>query len=191
MNETKERIIAIATRLFTEMSYRAISFDHIAKEANVSKVTMYKYFESKDRLIEAVLRQRIADVDQSLTAAIHGKNPGMDQVREIFNWYERWFSEPDFQGCPILGALWEFKKEPDIARLVAQQQDNLFERIHDTLTNVAPPSMINHLSRQFICVINGAIIRAQAGRKGVAAEEAWECARQLIEYAVIGRSISI
>lgn len=58
-NETKRnQILAAATQLFTEQGYAATSMVLIAKQADVSKQTVYSHFGSKDDLFAASIEQK-------------------------------------------------------------------------------------------------------------------------------------
>jgi AcrR family transcriptional regulator len=47
----RDRILAVAGRLFYRDGYRAIGVDRVIGEAEVAKATFYKHFPSKDDLI--------------------------------------------------------------------------------------------------------------------------------------------
>ena len=49
--ETRERISDIATALFFERGFDAVTLDEIALAANVSKMTVFNYFARKEELI--------------------------------------------------------------------------------------------------------------------------------------------
>ncbi len=51
----RDDILATATRLFGEHGYHAVGVDRIRDEAEVSKMTLYHHFPSKEALVEAVL----------------------------------------------------------------------------------------------------------------------------------------
>jgi TetR/AcrR family transcriptional regulator, mexJK operon transcriptional repressor len=57
-----EHIIEVATRLFLESSFEAISIDLIAETARVSKQTFYARFPSKEALYSAVIRKGVNDL---------------------------------------------------------------------------------------------------------------------------------
>ena len=58
-NETKRKqILVSATLLFTEQGYAATSMDLIAKQAEVSKQTVYSHFGSKEELFSAAIQQK-------------------------------------------------------------------------------------------------------------------------------------
>ena len=61
--ERREQIVAAATRAFARSGFAATSLDDIAAEAGVSRVILYRHFESKTELYQAVLeraRSRLA-----------------------------------------------------------------------------------------------------------------------------------
>ena len=52
-----DRILNAATELFCHRGFTATGVDTIASEAGTAKSTLYAHFESKERLIEAVLER--------------------------------------------------------------------------------------------------------------------------------------
>ncbi|HVO00910.1 MAG TPA: TetR/AcrR family transcriptional regulator [Candidatus Cybelea sp.] len=84
--EKTERILDAAGNLFREQGYGAVSMDQIAREAGVSKATVYAHFESKDRLFATMVQvscqayaegvmpalTEMADVKQALTEIARG-----------------------------------------------------------------------------------------------------------------------
>src|SRR5690348_16375108 len=53
--ERHEQILSAATRAFARSGYAATSLDDVAAEAGVSRVILYRHFESKSDLYRAVL----------------------------------------------------------------------------------------------------------------------------------------
>lgn len=62
-----DRIIAAGRRLFFEKGFVKVSTDMLAKEASVSKATLYKYFPSMTAVLRAVVEAE-ADVFESGTS---------------------------------------------------------------------------------------------------------------------------
>lgn len=54
----RKLILDAATMLFTEQGYSSTSMDLIAKNAGVSKQTVYSHFGSKDELFSAAIKQK-------------------------------------------------------------------------------------------------------------------------------------
>lgn len=57
----KERIIDVATRLFSSKGFDATSVDEIAKEAGINKAMIYYYFSSKEGLLNSIIRKSVND----------------------------------------------------------------------------------------------------------------------------------
>lgn len=55
LTEKQRQIVDAACKLFTEQGYEVTSMDKVAAEANVSKRTVYSYFESKEDLFCSVM----------------------------------------------------------------------------------------------------------------------------------------
>ena len=51
----RERVVVVASRLFLDEGYGATGMDAIAKEADVSKATVYSYYEDKSSLFADVM----------------------------------------------------------------------------------------------------------------------------------------
>lgn len=82
----KDDIITTALRLFNSYSYNSIGVDRIISESGVAKMTFYKYFPSKEKLIEECLLLRNSLLQNSLTAAISKEdetNP-LARIKAIF-----------------------------------------------------------------------------------------------------------
>jgi AcrR family transcriptional regulator len=64
--ERREQVLAAATRAFARAGFAATSLDDIAEAAGISRVLLYRHFESKTDLYRAVLDRAVA----RLTAAV-------------------------------------------------------------------------------------------------------------------------
>ncbi len=53
---TKQKILESALRLFSKKGYLGATTREIAKEAGVAEVTLFRHFQSKERLLEGVLK---------------------------------------------------------------------------------------------------------------------------------------
>ncbi len=74
--ERRELLLAAATRAFARRGFAATSLDDVAREAGVSKVILYRHFESKADLYRAVLRRS----EERLTAAVGEGEFTMDTI---------------------------------------------------------------------------------------------------------------
>ena len=66
----RERILEAAGRCFAERGVKGATMDEIAVAADVSKPFIYKHFEGKDLLVEAVLAEALATWEERTGEAI-------------------------------------------------------------------------------------------------------------------------
>lgn len=59
--DKKQLILDTATKMFYKQGYKKTKMEDIASKANVSKVTIFKYFESKKKLAHVVVIKAIRD----------------------------------------------------------------------------------------------------------------------------------
>jgi AcrR family transcriptional regulator len=78
-------IVAAALQLFADRGFAATRLEDVATVAGVSKGTVYLYFESKEQLFEAVVREAVAPNiarAEALVDAFEGSTP--DLLRAFF-----------------------------------------------------------------------------------------------------------
>jgi AcrR family transcriptional regulator len=64
--ERREQILAAATRAFARAGFAATSLDDVAAEAGVSRVILYRHFDSKTDLYRAVLDRACARLAEAV-----------------------------------------------------------------------------------------------------------------------------
>ncbi len=74
--EKTEKILEAAGQLFREQGYGAVSMDQIARDAGVSKATVYAHFESKERLFAAI-------IENGCTAYAQGIVPEVKELEDV------------------------------------------------------------------------------------------------------------
>jgi AcrR family transcriptional regulator len=91
IKERKERekelrrlsILDSAQKLFFELGYDQTSVSKIAEEAELSKGTVYLYFESKEDLLLAVNTRGIETLENYLLNTDSNKKPGIEQIYDL------------------------------------------------------------------------------------------------------------
>jgi TetR/AcrR family transcriptional repressor of mexJK operon len=74
--EARRKILEAATDVFLTIGYSNASMDTIARQAKVSKNTIYNHFESKDGLFEAIIHEQCQTLLEPLfTPAIRNAEP--------------------------------------------------------------------------------------------------------------------
>ncbi|GAA1653700.1 TetR/AcrR family transcriptional regulator [Actinoplanes couchii] len=77
--QTRARISQIATRLFLEHGFGAVTVADVAREAGVSTVTVFKHFPRKEDL----LLDRAEDAVQMLRSAVRDRPAGTDVLDSL------------------------------------------------------------------------------------------------------------
>ena len=78
--ETRERLLDAAAKVFRDKGYAGARLADIAERAGMHTPGVYYYFPSKEDLVEEVLRVGVArarDIDRHFTA---GRYPGLPEV---------------------------------------------------------------------------------------------------------------
>ncbi len=73
-NSGLQRIVATARRHFFAYGFRAVTMDDIAREIGMSKKTLYAHFPGKSALVEAVLLDKIRDIETDLKQISSGSS---------------------------------------------------------------------------------------------------------------------
>jgi AcrR family transcriptional regulator len=109
----RDRILATADDLFRRHGIRGVGVELIAAEAGTNKMTLYRYFESKDQLIAEWMRGIIAQKEAAWDEIVaqHPDDPGA----QLVSWSRRTgaaLAQMEERGSAILNALAELP-EPD------------------------------------------------------------------------------
>ena len=111
MNDTKERILTTALRLFARDGYEAVSVSDIAQALGMTKGALYKHYKNKRDLFDSMI-QRMLELDSSAARqygmpeqAFQADESGYDQVdwdelRQFILAQFRFWTEDGF-ACPL------------------------------------------------------------------------------------------
>ena len=83
----KEKIIKKATEMFLKLGFKSVTMDDIACEMCISKKTIYKYFNNKEKLIEEgteVVHQKIHMLMDEVVAQNHNAIAENFEIRKMF-----------------------------------------------------------------------------------------------------------
>ncbi|MFD6528435.1 TetR/AcrR family transcriptional regulator [Streptomyces sp. NPDC060184] len=80
---TRHRLLTVATDLFLERGFDQVSVAEIAEAADVSKMTVFNYFGSKEDLICAPLEEHLDDVPRAVRERAPGES-ALAAVRRQF-----------------------------------------------------------------------------------------------------------
>lgn len=100
----RENIIQAASEKMRLLGIRSVSIDDICSELGMSKKTFYVYFETKDALIDALLRRR----EEALVAEVERKTKNKQVVDLLLNLMKVLKDLKDVRQVPPL--LYDLKK---------------------------------------------------------------------------------
>jgi AcrR family transcriptional regulator len=92
----RRQILDAALACFDRRGLHATTTDDIVAEAGLSTGTIYRYFDSKDAIIEAIAAERHARERSLLAAALVGDDPRAS-LRSFLERYFDWLGDPDEQ----------------------------------------------------------------------------------------------
>ncbi len=171
--EKRQQIVETAYALFKRFGFHATGIDRIIAEADVAKMTMYRHFPNKDRLIVEVLDHRARRFERQLDRLAEQATTPDQMIATIFDWHERWFQSSDFHGCLFAHALAEFG-DPDhpVFKAVTSQKMGLQHRMRRILEEAMPADRAEGLATTMLMLLEGATLLAQMGNGETAILEA-------------------
>lgn len=188
----KEDIIQTALDLFNRFSYGSIGVDRIILESGVAKMTFYKYFTSKEKLIEACLIRRNENIQSAILSELdsYQSEDYLGRIKAIYNWYLEWFKSEDFNGCMFQKASVEILRQyPSVMQPIENYRlwlSSLSEDLFIKL-NVSQP---NVLSSMFINILDGMTVYANMSQNYEQIEESWSYIERLIILDQSSRNFS-
>src|SRR6202012_121606 len=91
--DTRERILAVAERLFREIGYTKTTVADIAKVLKMSPANVYRFFDSKKAIHEGVARGLMGEVEVAAQAITAKRGPAAAKLRELLTTIHRMNSE--------------------------------------------------------------------------------------------------
>jgi AcrR family transcriptional regulator len=113
MLSARERILDTAYDLFSRHGVRAVGVDRIIATSGVAKMSLYRHFHSKDALVLAFLQEREKrwTMEWLHAEANRRADDGAGRMLAIFDVFDEWFRQNDFEGCSFINVLLEFSDD--------------------------------------------------------------------------------
>jgi TetR/AcrR family transcriptional regulator, transcriptional repressor for nem operon len=123
---TRDHIVEAADQLFYRQGYEHTSFSDIADAVQISRGNFYYHFKSKDEILDAVIRVRLANTQTMLEQwEIEGKQPA-DRIRRFIHiLIANWASIKRY-GCPVGTLCTELAKLDHASQAEANKLFTLF-----------------------------------------------------------------
>jgi AcrR family transcriptional regulator len=88
-SDTRERILVAAERLFREIGYQKTTVADIAKTLRMSPANVYRFFDSKKAIHEAVARSLMGEVEVEAQRIANTPGPAAPRLRELLTTVHR------------------------------------------------------------------------------------------------------
>lgn len=135
-----QELLAAALDLFVERGYAAARLDDVAARAGVSKGTLYLYFENKEELFKAVVREHLVSALAEAEDYIErSAGSSRDLLRTfILSWWER-IGQTKLSGISKL-MMAESGNFPDVARFY---HDEVISRCNALIVGILERGIIS------------------------------------------------
>lgn len=177
----KERILQAASELFYSQGIKATGVDAIVKAAGTTKMSLYKYFPSKDDLVLAHLQKSSEEIRARINSGIDKRTiDPREKLLAVFDVFGEILSITDFRGCPFINASAEFAIEDNP---IQQASAEFYDGFRNALADIAHLAMAKNpeeLASQLALLIAGAIVTEQMKRDSGAMAAARQAAEVLI-----------
>jgi len=185
MSSLREKILNTASNLFQTQGINSTGVDTIVAVAGTTKMTLYKYFNSKEILILEVLRQGHQDFQDWLNDKLSAntKKPS-EKLQKLFDYIEEWVTSPDFNGIGFIKASAEFPKEDNPVHQLSAEQSQQFRDYIKHLAIEANIQDADGLALQLSLLFKGAAQAEQMQRGSGAIKYAKQAAKILIDGAL-------
>ncbi|MCA8063768.1 TetR/AcrR family transcriptional regulator [Burkholderia sp. AU31624] len=161
--DTRERILQTASELFYREGTRAVGVDLIVAQAGVAKTSLYRYFTTKDDLIEAFLLREDADfwAHWDAVAAQYRRTP-REELDAQLQWIGERIARPGYRGCPQINIAAEYADGNHPARKVAVAHKQELRRRLTELADAMGVDEPETFALRLATVIDGALSSGQA-----------------------------
>jgi AcrR family transcriptional regulator len=177
----RERILDTAYELFTRRGIRDVGVDELIERAKVAKATLYRYFPSKNDLVDAFLKRReeVWTLGWVEAGARRRGGTAEEQLLAIFDLFDEWFHRDDFEGCSFVNVMLELGPRDPAGRASVQHLETIraFLRELAEEAGVVEPEAF---ALSWHILMKGSIVLAGAGDLD-AAQRAREMGVALIE----------
>lgn len=181
--QTRQRILDAAYRLFRRQGYSRVSMDEIAAATHVTKRTLYYHFESKDQLLAQVLeaQHRLAlAAFRTFGDRLSGSPEAI--VDGLFRELAVWADRPRWAGSGFTRLVIELADLPGHpARLIARRHKSMLEAHLAELLQRSGVARPAEIAREIWLLSEGAIsLILVHGDRGYAAAAA-RAAQKLLQ----------
>ena len=156
---TRDQLIEMATRLFTEHGYEGSSIEAVLSAAGVSRGALYHHFAGKEALFEAVVDAVSERITAELTEAVSGCADPLDALRTAALAWVDLAADPVVQRVMLVDAPsvfgWERWRAMDGGRTLGTMQAML-QAVSDT--GRLPANLVTPFSHMILASLDELVL---------------------------------
>jgi TetR/AcrR family transcriptional regulator, repressor of fatR-cypB operon len=184
--EKRDAIMHAALELFVERGFYGVAVPEIAERAQVGAGTIYRHFESKEALVNALYRQEKQRFAQTVIASF----PAIDRARELFRtlWTRMASYATSNQSSFVFLELHHHAPYlDDASRAVEQRMIEMFEGVITAAQTrgelkTAPPRLLMGIVMGAFTGVMRSCVESDAEHQTTAAD--WKIAEQCVWEAI-------
>lgn len=163
--QARERILDAAYELFSRHGIRAVGVDTIVNESGVAKMTLYRNFASKDELVLEFLRRRERRwTEEWLQAEAEQRAEApAGRLLAIFDVFDEWFRQEDFEGCSFVNVLLEIDDRSSPIRAASVEHLATIRSFVERLATEAGVRDPGEFAAQWHILMKGSIVASAEG----------------------------
>ena len=151
-------------QLFCREGFHATGIDAVVKASGVAKMTLYRYFKSKDELILAAVRRHDEQFRHWFMTELESRaQPPAERLLLIFDLVGECVGRGEFCGCPFILASGEFSEPGNPIHAAAVEHKRLMHRYVSGIAAAAGAEDPDNLATQLCLLAEGVLVRAQLG----------------------------
>lgn len=183
INKKEKAFLEAAIDVFSRFGYHAVGVDLIVEQSGAAKMTLYKYFLSKDILIERALIYQSSILQEDIIDSVSKSRSPMGSLKSIFDWYERRILDPSFTGDMFIKASEEFVGVDNPIKIAVQEHKDWFTTYLIKLLNDLSVSNARKIALHIAVVLDGLLINSNVYslKEKNNMRFSWQCIKQLVE----------
>lgn len=178
----RDRLLHAAEELFMQEGVVRVTVDAIAERAGSTKMTLYRHFPSKEKVVEAWITLLTEDYSAVFDemAARFPQQPAQ-QIMGFVHFITEHLDASAHQGCPFTRTLAEAGEQfPEVRRLIVAHKQRQYQRIA-TLCQQAGKADADALAKEITLLLEGAQVVAQNSGFSELASFTARCIEQKLE----------
>ncbi len=117
--DTRQNLVNNSSEIFMKYGFFKTTMDDLARELKISKKTIYKYFSSKEDLINAIIQNLMNLVQTNINRIVSGKENSVLKLLNLSNFFldlsfridNRWISDLKIHNPKAWERIEHFRKE--------------------------------------------------------------------------------